>query len=577
MKALKEKRLSLRSFLRRGLVILSLFALVFASCAGSDEGGTETPTNPPPTNPPSVISITVSGRAGVETWFQGTVPDPTGLTIKALWADGPNAGQIIEYKSDEFAANNFYISPNILDEPGAYPAPGDFRVVHKYSGTVQSQSIDYEGVIPITGVTGGSVDTLYADKNPLTTLIGTPIKLNYIWDSPARTNSNKITAPYVLTPVTISASTKYDDKTIYMNSAYPLWDLKNIADKNSVNLYFGYIKQPNTANAQKTGTISVKNYMQVVDIQVDTFDADKFFVYDDDVRFVTPPVAGVSAIHKDLNALLDYVTFKVAYQKGKAGQSGNNEVTWAPLTWAEFKENVAFAKSQLTGQGPSAGTNIPGSVDFVEWGNAGLNTANRREAKAGWPEAPILFIDEEDTTWKINLEYVPRQYLLGISGTPLTATGVDYAYVGHVNIRIPVAEFQNEITVKNRHGLSQAQIEYQTNDVPMTQNWLNAIADRWVLTGQYNLGSKKLDPKEITWASSLFQYGHESAGVNITLNAKTLSGNASWASFTVNTERDFALPIYFRGETATEDDTVLVEIFRKSINPTPGGAVYPGW
>jgi len=39
MKALKEKRISLRSLWRRGLVILSLFALVFASCADSTEGG----------------------------------------------------------------------------------------------------------------------------------------------------------------------------------------------------------------------------------------------------------------------------------------------------------------------------------------------------------------------------------------------------------------------------------------------------------------------------------------------------------------------------------------------------------
>jgi len=39
MKALKEKRISLRSLWRRGLVILSLFALVFASCGESDSGG----------------------------------------------------------------------------------------------------------------------------------------------------------------------------------------------------------------------------------------------------------------------------------------------------------------------------------------------------------------------------------------------------------------------------------------------------------------------------------------------------------------------------------------------------------
>jgi hypothetical protein len=519
-----------------------------------------------------VISITVSGRAGVETWVQGTVPDPKGLTIKALWADGPNQGQIIEYTADQFEANNFFISPNILDEPGAYPAPGDFRVVHKYSGNVQSQSIDYEGVIPITGVTGGTVAKLYADQNPLRTLIGQPIKLNYIWDSPPRSNSNKITAPYVLTPVTISAITKYDDKTIYMNSAYPLWDLKNIASTSKVNVYFGYIKNPNTPNAQRQGTISVTDYMQVVDIQVATPLDPDFFVYDDDVKYAVAPAATASAMPADLNKLLDKVSFNVSYQKGAAGKSGNNDIEPGTVTWAQFKENVAFAKSalQITGngpmQGPSAGTNIddPTAMFQVNWGNDGSRDANR-EAKQNWPEAKILIIDDEDTTWKLWLEYVPREYLIGVSGLADVNAG---AYVARVDIRVPVAEFQNEITVKSRHGLDQALIPYHsTQPIPMNDNWLNVIADRWVLTGQYNLGSRKLEPRVITWASSLFHYGYDSNGGGINLLAKTLSGNASWASYSIQTERDFALPIYFRGETATEDDTVLVEIFRKSENP----------
>jgi hypothetical protein len=509
-----------------------------------------------------VISITVSGMAGKQTWFQGTVPDPTGLTIKALWADGPNKGDIVEYTAAEFTANGFSISPNILDEPGAYPAPGQFRVVHKDSPNVQSQEIDYEGVIPILGVTGGTVDKLYADQNPLTKLIGTPIKLNYMWDSTVP-SSGKATAPYNLGTVTVTPTTKYYDTTIYMNSAYPLWDMVNIASTNKVNVKFGYIKGTST-QTKKDGTIAVTEYMQVVDIQVATPLDPEFFVYDDDVAYAVAPAATAAAMPKDLDKLLEKVSFNVTYQKGKAGQSGNNPIEPGTVTWKEFKDNVAFAKLALSGQGPNAGGNIPGSANPINWGNDGQTKANR-EAKQGWTEADILIIDDDDTTWKIWLEYVPREYLLSIGGTP---TGAGAAYVARVDVRIPVAEFQNEITVKSRHGLDQALIPYHSTPlIPMTDDWLNVIADRWVLTGQYNLGSRKLEPRVITWASSLFHYGNDSGGAGINLLAKTLSGNASWASYSVQTERDFALPIYYRGELAEQDDTVQVEIFRKSSNP----------
>ena len=564
MKALKEKRLSLRSFLRRGLVILSLFALAFAfaSCSDTSSGGGTTDTTPPPTNPPSVISITVSGTAGVETWFQGCAPDPKGLTIKALWASGPDQGQIITYTYDQFADKGFSISPNVLDEPGTFPTPGQFYVVHKDSPNVQSQSIDYEGVIPILGVTGGTVDKLYADQNPLTKLIGQPIKLNYMWNN-TRPSSGKATVPYSLTPPTATPGvTQYADKTILMNSSYPLWDLTNIATTSKVNVYFG----KKLGTAVKTGTISVTDYMQVVDIQVGTMDPD-FFVYDDDVVYASKPAAKAGDMPKGLNDLLDLVTFKVTYQKGKAGASGNNPVETDTVTWAQFKDNVAFAKNALSGQGPSGGSNIPGSANPVEWSTDAATKATR-EAKDGWQEADILRINDEDGAWGIWLEYVPREYLLGISG--IAPTG---AYVGMVNVRIPVATFSNEIKVASRHGLSQARLPYSMSEVDMNDNWLNVIADRWVLTAQYDLPGRKLEPRVVKWASSLLTYGHHSAGTKISLYAKTLStadggvnGN-SWASYSVRTERDFALPIYFRGETATEEDTVLVEVFRNSSNP----------
>jgi len=87
MKALKEKRIGLRSLWRRGLVILSLFALVFASCNSSgDDGGGE--TEPTDVTGPKVTGITISLAGLSAKQYEGTKIDPTGLKVTATYDDG---------------------------------------------------------------------------------------------------------------------------------------------------------------------------------------------------------------------------------------------------------------------------------------------------------------------------------------------------------------------------------------------------------------------------------------------------------------------------------------------------------
>jgi len=97
MKALKEKRINLRSLWRRSLVILSLLALVFAACGDSgsgDDGGVVVPTN-----------ITVSG-AVENISYQGYPPDLTGFTFRVTYSDG---------KVQEFTdTRQFVIEPPIV-------------------------------------------------------------------------------------------------------------------------------------------------------------------------------------------------------------------------------------------------------------------------------------------------------------------------------------------------------------------------------------------------------------------------------------------------------------------------------
>jgi hypothetical protein len=102
MKALKEKRIGLRSLLRRGLVILSLFALVFASCA--DSGGDDTPTgtNPPPAAKYLPARIEIVSQPTVNS-YEGKPVDLTGLEVRVYYDGGPENNQTLTTKNATFS------------------------------------------------------------------------------------------------------------------------------------------------------------------------------------------------------------------------------------------------------------------------------------------------------------------------------------------------------------------------------------------------------------------------------------------------------------------------------------------
>jgi len=118
MKALKEKRVSLRSLFRRSLVILSLLALAFAvaSCS-SDSGGSEGPSGPTgstdPTGPEPtgkyVKDLVVLKHPNMYS-FEGAAPNLSGLQVAVYWSD--NTMTIDE------PASSFYILPPVAKLPG---------------------------------------------------------------------------------------------------------------------------------------------------------------------------------------------------------------------------------------------------------------------------------------------------------------------------------------------------------------------------------------------------------------------------------------------------------------------------
>ena len=114
MKALKEKRIGFRSLLRRGLVILSLFALVFAFASCADSDGDDDTSQPPITNTdPPVSKGTVPARIEIISWpvndqYEGLPLDLTGLKIRVFASDNPKNNWTVAWEEQK---DKFYTNP----------------------------------------------------------------------------------------------------------------------------------------------------------------------------------------------------------------------------------------------------------------------------------------------------------------------------------------------------------------------------------------------------------------------------------------------------------------------------------
>jgi hypothetical protein len=144
MKALKEKRISLRSLWRRGLVILSLFALVFASCGESDDdGGGGTVTN---AKVPFSIEVITDPTANS---YMGLDVDLTGLKVLVRYSDGT-----VDFVTD---ASKFTTYPawatGAYDETASstrkYTPLRDYYLYYVEAGKAFQSRIKIPDVIPI--------------------------------------------------------------------------------------------------------------------------------------------------------------------------------------------------------------------------------------------------------------------------------------------------------------------------------------------------------------------------------------------------------------------------------------------
>jgi len=179
MKALKEKRNGLRSLLRMGLVILSVFAIAFAACGNSGSGDnntpapTEAPTNgnggeePPPETQPatppryaqSIVVIpqpthptgggtTPGGRVAWAEFsptprinYEGQRPYLNGMTVEIRWND--NTREVVELggnASEDFITVPYFCPDPYLVGSQYYPSSGATGVRPTYNQTTWTLS-----------------------------------------------------------------------------------------------------------------------------------------------------------------------------------------------------------------------------------------------------------------------------------------------------------------------------------------------------------------------------------------------------------------------------------------------------
>jgi len=588
MKALKEKRLSLRSLIRGGLVILSLFALVFAiGCNTSSDpepepgpgtdstGGTVAPTQP------YVLAILVEEKP-TDLSFQGLPPNMTGATVRVVW----NNQQVQYIKGEDLEKNGFYATANCdiagTADTGAlgYDAtvtnPGLFYIAHKGS-TVFSNGFNLPGVLPLKSIgfnNSGSLDW-YADQRPDFAKLGLRGQYEWVIDAPTgKVNWAKTiagTQPNSDPAIELKGA---DAKDIPISQGYPAMDITRVVSGKVIKVGIGKSeKSPKGGDAasdnwidygplfnpptysdgtnptgwlyDKVASSKIANFYKLSSITVNGEVGS--YGFDDDANLAGWDIwtsgGGLTLNQtKGNEAKLAKVkaanlSFDVEYDDGKAAHR---------ISWNDFYSNLLYIYG---GDAPT--------VDDLIFGGDKI-----KAPKTDSSNTPrLLDFDDEDYTWTIKVRYVPIEY--ATSNT---------TYDGTVDIRLPVYEFQ-ELSPAVQKGANLQVLFDPTagpnfkfdmdiiNDVA-NRKLLDAINDKWTLTGNYERNGD-LKTKNLKFTADMFNLA---AGGQVSLGTGALSAQVSAASGLYSgrqvIQKNYVLPFVYRGDRKTADDeAVIVDLY----------------
>jgi len=574
MKALKEKRLSLRSLIRGGLVILSLFALVFAigcnTSSDPDPGPGPGPGTDPTTAPvvPYVTGISVMGKP-TNPSFQGLAPDLTGVTAQVIWSNSTQAQYI---NGEDLAKNGFYAT-SYCDIPGDDTVVPQVQIAHKGS-QVLSNKITLPGVVSL--VTGGLTFTgsgldWYADQRPDFAKLGLSGRYEWIVDDVTgevlEWGNTALTSP-----VPAGQTKKAASYPIPITDGYPAMDKTNvvksqlikvgIGEDNTVTvgqpgwIYDGGVatSTPSTGKGYKHyAEVTIGKYYWVHSIEFASPEGD-FYAFDDDTDLndqnvdVNDPLSNKKGNNVKLAKVkASKLRFNVRYSDGTTVTAAKT------ISWNDFYANVGYT----LGKEPPSDYLFP-FAGAMKYAPAAPNNGNVPDT---------LAIDDESLAWDFQLRYVPIEY-----GDPNYTT-----YRGIVSVPLPVYAFEglNPATPKTTIRLMvmyNAVADSMDNLMEDTDRQLiDAINDTWELRGNYERNGD-IKTKPLKFTADMFNKANVAiaSGNKVLLSnpamvteVGTLSGVASSGTkYVLANGKGFILPFKYNTEQLdSEDDAVIVDIY----------------
>jgi hypothetical protein len=575
---LKEKRVSLRSFLRRGLVILSLFTLAFAfaACSDSDDGGT-TPTDPiTPTQPPQPYAISLNILTQpVNASFQGLPPDLTGLTVEVVFSDlskvilrggegedprwynlitAPGYCDTAYYNDSSATATGDSNSDPSTYGQGGFNGKQAHQLALGYKGSAAfSDELEIPMVVPasrlaVTQRNAGPVNW-YSDARPDFSRLAYNVEFDEGWLGLG-------TKSVAGKPNTFIKTDEMPMVASYPNVDYgPLFDGSLKRTKKAV-VYIGAdATSPWTNNRKSTGTVNISNYYEIMGITANNTPTGQYF--DDDInRFFK--VDGEGKAQRDANNVPEAdvqkiydlfvaggVTFKVTYE----GDGGDKTISMK-----EFVDNSNWYRRQQNKDPTST------YINELVLGNDGIDARGIYETLRLGEDA------DDETIWSVYLDYAPLAY-----SQQFGTTGVQ--------VRVPIYSFANALSVEQRYpGTPYPEITTNIGDIDptdsgagkaraMTDRELDGLKRVWKLLGEYE-GPGGTAQKEITLTKDLFYAGYFGSSVVLDTTKKN-----AWSSMNPWDSKVMKNTNYYISKTKTwYDDNYQADDY--SINNAVLGAVF---
>jgi len=278
------------------------------------------------------------------------------------------------------------------------------------------------------------------------------------------------------------------------------------------------------------------------------------------------------------------------------------------ITYEEFMGNNAYYFAQNLAGG-SYGTSGSATVAFdrkdylVTTDPVTVLVAGTTAIKKG--NGMGLFRYDEDTgNWNITLEYAPVAYDWGAGGTG-TAPNPGQAWVTQVDIPVPIYVFDDQIAVRKNatNGTNNIRVNHNTGTAtpitpaPPDYGFIDAVNDKWILEGTYAVGNTRVQ-RQLKFDEAMFRFGNYFSGTPyaggatptaipatdlltyaITPTAGITIDQAAHPDFVASPAtppavatpqgtvlRDFPVPVFYRRQLLTSEDTVLIDII-SGANP----------